>query len=93
VNSLRQLTTKEYAEKTAEGFSKLSGYNSWVWTGKGLTVTLLSMYYSELGKSTLKIEMGWTGKPVSTFFIGNSRDILAIQHLWVSFWDTTLPKS
>lgn len=93
MSSLQQLTAKEYAEKTVADAFKQSAYSSWEWTGKGLTVTLLSMYYSESGTATLRIQMVSTGKTVSAFYIGNSNDVERAMRLWGSFWDTTLPKS
>lgn len=93
MNSLVSLPANDYAKRTVEDASKLSGYHSSEWTERGLTVTLLIMYYSELGHATLRTQMVSPGKTVSAFFIGNFKDVEKATLSWVSFWDMTLPKS
>lgn len=91
--SLKQLTAKEYAQKTVDGNSKLDGFNLWEWTGRGSVVTLLAMYYSESATATLRIQMGSTGKLASTFFTGNSNSVEKVARSLASSWDMILPRS
>lgn len=93
MNSLVLLTPNEYAEKTVEGVFKQSAYSSLVWTGKGLTVTLLNTYYSESGTAMSRIQMGSIGKNVSISFMGNSNDVERATRSLASFLDMILPKS
>lgn len=88
-SSLVQITDKEYAERIARDISKQSAYDSWEWTGKGWETRLIVTYYSELGIAILQIQTGSRGSKRSIFFMGNSSDVGAAVHSWVSFWDMT----
>lgn len=82
---LQRITAKRYAARTVEG--DLENFLSAEWMEKGEGMTLVAMFYSGLGKGTLKIEKVCRGKSVSSFYMGNSSDVEKVWHSLASSLD------